>query len=216
MGRDFHRRVQLELWSRQHASLPQIEVPDDWPSESRLDTAGLLPLWHGDYTPGLSGTFAAVNDIRLLMASHRRLKSKEEQDLLADAWRWRMLRRDVLPDRGLRQGEWLRMVEALCHCFSNRHGVFVRVVQPWRESRPDESEFLTTLERLIVGQQVVLSLLAGAHYSVIRGYTPTSLLLFDSGDRCWVRRKSIGLLGSPRTVRHRFVASSTIALGRSF
>jgi hypothetical protein len=216
VGRDFHRRVQLELWSRQHAHFPQIAGPEDWPPEARLERMGLQPLWHGDYSPGLSATFAAVNGIRLLMAGHYRLNDKEEQGLVADAWRWRSLRREVLPDRGLRQGEWVRMVESLCQCFSNRHGAFVTMVQPWRGRRPDEREFFTTLERLIVSQHVVLSLLAGAHYSVVRGYTPTSLLLFDSGDKCWIKRTSIGLIGSPRAVRHRFAAASTLALGRTF
>lgn len=196
--------------------MPQVESPDDWPSQACLDAGGLLPLWQGDYSPGFSATFAAVNGIRLLMATHRRLNSRDEQNLLADVWRWRMARHDVSPDRGLRQGEWLRMVDALCQCFSRKHGPFIRVVQPWRGRRPDEREFFTTLERLIVGRCVVLTLLAGAHYSVVRGYTRTSLLLFDSGGRCWMKRQSIGLVGSPTTMRHRFAAASTLALSRTF
>lgn len=216
MRPSFHRRVQLELWGRQHALLPQFAPPDDWPSEARLDAAGLRPLWHGDHSSGFSATFAAVNGLRLLMAVHRQLSDKEEQRLIADAWRWQLARHDVVPDRGLRQSEWLRMVEALCQGFHHRNGAFVRVVQPWRERRPDKREFLTTIERLIVGQHVVLGLVSGAHYLVIRGYTPTSLLLFDSGARAWMMRQSISLVGSARSCRHRFAAASTLALSRTF
>lgn len=89
-----------------------------------------------------------------------------------------------------------------------------RVWQPWPTARPNAGEFYTTLERLIVGRHVVLSLFAGAHYSVIRGYTPASLLLFDSGERCWMSRKCISVAGSLVSSRHRIVPAATIALRR--
>jgi hypothetical protein len=213
--RDFHRRVQLELWSREHAFSPGLEQPEDWPLEARLETGGLLPLWHGAYSPGLSATFAAVNGIRLLMAGHKVLTSKDEQTLLADAWRWRALRHDVMPDRGLRQNDWLRLVEAVCLSFGRRHDQYIRVDQPWRLRLPDKREFFTVLERLIVGRHVVLGLLAGANYTVVRGFTPTSVLLFDSGDQCWMKRDCVGLIGSSAMARHRVAVSSTLALSRA-
>ena len=122
--------------------------------------------------------------------------------------------RDWQPDRGLRPGDWLRMVEALCGGFARRHGQFIRVWQPWRTGCPNSEEFHTTLERLLVGRHVILSLFAGAHYSVIRGYTPASLLLFDSGERCWMSRKCVSIAGSAVSGRHRIVPAATIALRR--
>jgi hypothetical protein len=210
----WRRRQELETWARDHAFSPKVEPPGDWPARFDLGTSQLLPLWHGDYSIGLSATFAAVNGLRLATAGYCPLSKRDEQRLLARAWSWRGEREKLRPDHGLRQGDWVRMVEALCSVVARRHGQFIRVWQPWRTGRPDLSEFYTTLERLIVGHHVVLSLFAGAHYSVIRGYTPGSLLLFDSGERCWMSRKCISVAGSGARGRHRIVPAATIALRR--
>lgn len=121
------RRLELELWARDHALSPEVEQPDDWPAEFSLGSSQLLPLWHGDYSIGLSATFAAVNGLRLVSAGHCTLSKRDEQRLLANAWRWRGEREKLQPDRGLRQGDWLRMVEALCISFARRHGQFPRL-----------------------------------------------------------------------------------------
>jgi hypothetical protein len=215
MLRSVRRRYELEAWAREFALCPGIEAPEDWPAKSEVRPRGLPPLWHGDYSTGLSATFAAINGLRLVSACQCRLSKRDEQGLLALAWRWRADRETLQPDRGLRHGDWLRMVEALCEAFARLHGPFVKVRQPWRDQRPNRDEFFTSLERLIVGRQVILSLFAGAHYSVIRGYTPESLLLFDSGERYWMSRKCISLSGLDRLNRHRIVAASTLALSRS-
>jgi hypothetical protein len=211
----FHRRVALENWAHQNALVPAITVPDEWPDEWRRPTAGLLPLCHGDYSMGLSATFAAVNALRLVSAAQCQLTGRDEQSLLESAWQWRMDRGGVLPHRGVRQGEWLRVVEGLCLVFGRRHGQFIKVMQPWRENSPTHDEFFSAIERLVVGRHVVLSLFAGAHYSVVRGYTASSLLLFDSAQNCWVNRTSISLTGTGGTARHRIAPTSTLTLRRS-
>lgn len=214
MRRSRRRELHLRLWGREHALSPRVEAPEDWPTRAELPTQGLRPLWHGDYSGGLSATFAAINALRLVSAGHCILSRRDEERLLARAWDWRKLREQLRPDRGLRQSDWRRMVEALCGSFARRHGQFIRVSQPWT-TPPHGEEFYSTLERLIVGHSVVLTLFAGAHYSVVRGYTPTSLLLFDSGERYWMRRKSIVLVNSNAPGRHHVVPCSTLALSRS-
>src|SRR5436190_1561203 len=111
MALNFQRGVELEDWAFEHSLTPAVPQPDDWPSEWRLDCHGMSPLWHGDYSQGLSATFAVVNGLRLVSAGHCALTAADEQALLADAWSWRLDRGRVTPERGLRQGEWLRMVE---------------------------------------------------------------------------------------------------------
>lgn len=211
----FHRQVALEEWAHENALLPSIAVPDDWPAQWRHPRVGLLPLWHGDYSMGLSATYAAVNGLRLVSADRCQLSSKDEQSLLEGAWRWRMERGAVLPGRGVRKGEWVRMVEGLCLTFSRQHGHFIEVTQPWRKDSPTRAEFFSALERLLVGRHVVLSLFAGAHYSVIRGYTRSGLLLFDSAEKCWVKRACVDVTGSGSGARHAIVATSTLTLRRS-
>lgn len=210
----FHSQVALENWAHQNALVSVIAMPEDWPDQWRHSTAGLLPLWHGDYSMGLSATYAAVNGLRLVCAGQCQLNRHDEQSLLDSAWRWRLSRGAVLPNRGVRKGEWFRMVECLCLVFGRRHGHFVEVRQPWREGSPTRDQFLSSLERLIVGRHVVLSLFAGAHYSVIRGYTPSSLLLFDSAAQAWVKRNCTGLIGSTPVARHRILPSATLTLRR--
>lgn len=208
------RRMELQLWAQDYALELSCEPPEDWPVAARVETEALLPLWHGDYSQGLSATFAAVNGLRLVTAGHVNLSKADEQRLLEKAWRWRLERGPIRPDRGLRQTDWLRMVEAICHTFMRRHGQFITLNQPWQYASPCREEFFTTIERLIVGRHVILSLFAGAHYSVIRGYTSSSLLLFDSGERCWMQRGSISLVGAARA-RHCISPRATLALRRS-
>ena len=69
---------------------------------------------------------------------------------------------------------------------------------------------------MIVARNVVLTLFAGGRYSVIRGYTQASLLLFDSGGHWWVSRDCIDVSGTDVTARHRLASPSTLALKRSF
>jgi hypothetical protein len=215
MMSSFHRGIALQAWAHENALMPSIPAPDDWPNQWRRPTGGLLPLWHGDYSMGLSAIFAAVNGLRLVSADQCELTKRDEQNLLESAWQWRMDRGGVLPHRGVRQGEWLRMVEGLCLVFARRHGQFIRVMQPWREDSPTWDEFFSAVERLLVGQHVILSLFAGAHYSVVRGYTQSSLLLFDSAEQCWVKRTCIRLVGSSVGAKHRIAPTSTLTLRRS-
>lgn len=169
MATAFHQRVWLEEWAHQNAFVPDAITPDDWPEQWRRPTFGLQPLHHGDHALGLSASFAAVNALRLISAAECALTKRDLQSLLESAWQWAISRREASPYRGVRQGDWLRMIESLCLVFDRRHGQFIRVQQPWRDHRPTRGEFFSTVERLLVGRHIILGLFAGGHYSVVRG-----------------------------------------------
>lgn len=106
------------------------------------------------------------------------------------------------------------MVEAVSFASARLHDQFVTMRQPWSSCPPGRSDFFAVIERSIVAQDVVLILFAGAHYSVVRGFTPTSLLLFDSGGRHWLKRTSISLTDTHRSARYALATKATLMLRR--
>jgi hypothetical protein len=173
-------------------------------------------LWQGSYLRGLSGVFAAVNALRLIVTQEHRLTPREEEDLLATALRWREDRGYSALSRGLRRSDWPRLLDALCERIRRRRGTHLRIAQPWRLQPPDREAFLIGIERLVVSQHVVAVLLSGANYSVVRGYTPLSVLLFDSGGRRWISRAAICLPGEGKRSRHHMVPAATLTLDRAW
>jgi hypothetical protein len=165
--------------------------------------------------PSSTGIYAAVNAIRLATSGHCRLSQRDLRGLIEMGWAWRCKRGEAAHSTGLRVGDWVRMVEALIFAAAHRHGQYLTVIRPWRETRPSKIEFLRTLERLLVSNHVVATLFAGAHFSVVRGYTPDSLLLFDSTGRTAIRRTALAMSTRDKATRHRVAASATLAIRRS-
>ena len=141
--------------------------------------------------PTSTGIYAAVNAIRLATFGHCNLPQRAQRDLIAMGWSWRSQRGHLAHSVGLRVGDWVRMVEALVFTVARSHGQYLTVIRPWREARPSKVEFLITVERLLISNHVVATLFAGGHYSIVHGYTPDSLLLFDSTGRTAVRRSAV-------------------------
>ena len=115
---------------------------------------------------------------------------------------------------GVTWREWHRLTECLVYTAARVFGHSFELLQPWRHTTPGRAEVFGTIERRIVAQQPVLIMLAGAHYSVIRGFTPLSFLLFDSSGREWIKRHSLGVRGAHHAAVHRIVPSATMALRR--
>ena len=216
MQASLRRRVELTAWARETAFCPDLAPPEDWPATAALDSAGCMPLWQGSYLPCLSGVFAAVNAVRLIATQDQRLIRREEEELLATALRWQQDRGYSALSRGLRKSDWPRLLDALCERFRRLRETHLKTAQPWRLLQPDREAFLTGIERLVVSQNVVAVLLAGANYSVVRGYTPLSILLFDSGGRRWISRAAICLPGEVKRSRHHMVPAATLTLGRAW
>jgi hypothetical protein len=186
-------------------------------SAAPIEPRNYVPLGierHGDYCHGHSGVYAAVNAIRLVSAGHHAWSDRDDEQLLAKAWDWQTPHGAMRPNRGMRVGQWHCLVDALAFAFGRKHGHFLQISRPWQIRRPCRVHFFTTIERLLVGCHAVLGLFAGAHYSVIRGYTPMSLLLFDSGYRQWITRKTVHVGDGSVGGRHRIIPQATLALSR--
>ena len=215
MRRSVRRRIELRVWARESATLPWTEAPEDWPTCWRIEAPGLWPLQHGDYATGFSAPFATINAARILIHRRATLTAKDEQALLAWAWRWSSGRVALEPSRGVRRNDFVRLVTCVVERLNGSHGQFVTVSQPWPQRQPSREEFFITLERLIVGGHVLIAMFKGAHYSVIRGYTAESLLLFDSDGACWVKRGCVAVGSRPAAARYALIPGATIALRRS-
>lgn len=214
MLRDWRRKLELSRWAADHLQLPDGGTPDDWPKAARLETNGLMPLRHGEHAPGHSAVYAAANAVRLATAAHHGWTKRGEEELLAKAWAWRDAHRPNSPQRGMRRSDFARMVEALTTASRRQHDQYITVRPAWSGDPPGQSDFFATVERCIVAQDVILILIAGAQYSIVRGFTPTSLLLFDSGGRHWMKRASITLIGSGLAARHALATKATLLVRR--
>ena len=215
MLHDWHRKLELMRWAAEHAQLPTAELPDDWPMAARIETNGLLPLRHGDHAPGQSAVYAAVNAVRLATVAHHGWTRRSDEELLAIAWAWRDARSQGSLQRGMRRSDFARMLEALSFASRRLHDQFVTVRQAWPGHPPGRSDFFATIERSIVAQDVVVILIAGAQYSVVRGFTRDSFLLLDSGGRRWMKRASITLTDTHQPTRHALAAKATLIVRRS-
>lgn len=208
------RRLELRHWAVEHLGKLSTENPVDWPPAARIPSLGLAPLFHGDYAVGQSGVYAALNGLRLATAGHCHLSARDEEVLLNVAWDWRRLRGEVRPDRAMRSGDWKRLVEALAYSLSRRHGQALSILPAADLTASNGDEFSKLLERLIISGYVVLAMVQGGNYTVIRGFTRSSILLFDSGCRHWLRRASNALVPWRLGLRSPLALGTTLAIRR--
>lgn len=185
------RRSKLQQWSNDHLHDPQKSTPDDWPTEHRLPAAKVLPVYCGDYAPGLTGLYSVLNGLKLLMASHTPLKPSDERQLLEIGWNFMKGREAMPPNRGMRRATFIRLAEAMSFGLSRRRGEWVRWERTDTRTPHSQTNANSILERQLVAGRVVLVLLGWGEYTVLRGYTETSWLLFDAAGRHWIRRKAL-------------------------
>ena len=186
------RRIGLQVWAGTHALESNVHDPEDWPERFRLDAVGSWPLSAGDCAPGFVGLYTVINALDLVLSPLEPLEPSEIDWLLNIGWQFLMDRRPVRLSSSVRLDTMIRLADALSFSLSRRRGcvvvssdVSVSLVEPASAK----------LERLIVARQAVIVLLGRGHYSVLRGFTPESWLLFDSTGRRWVRRR--GRRGHP-------------------
>lgn len=182
------RRLELQQWAEDHALAPQIEEPEDWPTEFRLGPTGLYPIYCGDHAPGFVGLYAIINGLSLLLAEALPLKPAEERMLLDLGWKFLSGRGLVAPWHGIRVNTFDRLAEGLSFTLSRHRSQWIRFERLELTSHPSDPELGITFERLLVAKRVVIILLGRGHYTVIRGYTPLSWLLFDATGRMWMKR----------------------------
>ena len=185
---DWRRRYSLELWAVENLHHPNAEPPEDWPDASRLRTHGVNPVFCGEYAPGLTGLYAIVNGFSLLLADASPLKPSDEKMLLEVGCAFMSGRVALIPSRGLRAELLIRMAEAMAFALSRRREVWIRC-ERLEAGVLCGVKLPSLFERSVVAKRVVLILLGRGHYSVLRGYSRNSWLLFDATGREWMLRR---------------------------
>jgi hypothetical protein len=157
------------------------------------------PISQGDYD-GLCGLYCIINAIRLVMAPHRELKHQEVRALFRAGVRFLERRGNlstaVRSSVGARL--WPQLAERLratAQRMSNRSIILER---PALRKDAELADTWRTIERMITSGKAPVLFMRGKyrHYSVISGYTPASLKLFDSFGYHWVRRASCGTINA--------------------
>jgi hypothetical protein len=182
------RRLELQHWAEEYALAPQIQEPEDWPVECKLGPAGLYPTFCGDHAPGFVGLYAIINGLSLLLAETSPLKSAEERMLLDLGWKFLSGRGPVAPWHGIRANNFERLAEGLSFSLSRYRSQWIRCERAELPCHASGLELGIMFERLLVAKRAVIILLGRGHYTVLRGYTPLSWLLFDATGRMWMKR----------------------------
>lgn len=188
---DKRRQFELAHWAGEHLHNPKAVQPEDWPDACRLRTNGVMPTFGGEYAPGLTGLYAVLNGLKLLVAEVAPLKPSDEQMLLEVGCNFMIGREVITPHRGIRTHMLIRMAEAMAFALVRRRGDWVRSERV-RFLEPYSVGSRAILERTVLAKRVILVLLGRGHYSVLRGYTSESWLLFDATGRQWMLRRQNG------------------------
>ncbi len=196
-------------------SAGEDDCSPDRKAHVKLPNAALVdPLWHGDGCTGLSGVYAVVNSIRLVVAHKHEFSARRTDDLLMAGLRFMDGR--LSPSRalgcGLRLGVWRQLVEALTDHARSRYGMLVFTERVHDDRDSSGHEIWLAIEQALDRHRAVLLLMRGGRYTVVSGYTANSLLLFDSGGACWISRGLTGVPGDCRDARHVIYPSSFVAL----
>jgi hypothetical protein len=182
--------------------------------QAKLSNAKLVaPLWHGDECVGASGLYAAINGIRLAVAHERMLTSLETHVLMRAGLRFMAGR--LTPEQaslsGLRVALWRELVHALVEVTRRRTGIWLRAERLHFVERTREGSF-AAIEEAILSWRVPMLLCRGGHYTVISGFTRSSLLLFDSGGARWITKRAAGVPGHCEGARHLLYPGSLLTL----
>lgn len=188
---------------------------DPQPNAYSLPGAYLIePLTQGD-SDGLCGLYCLINAVRIVMAPHRELK-REEVRALFTAGVHVLAREGSLPEAVhscVGEREWPKLARLLV---ANAQDIVNRPILLERVKLPNGAgnhEAIRSIERMITSAKAPCVFLRGKsrHYTVISGYTPLSLKLFDSFGYHRVLRRSCGTTRTPGS-RHRFHLRSIVAL----
>lgn len=202
--------------------LPRYEGNDgsewglkQWPDTARIARHQLEPLYHGDHGKGLYGLFSIINALRLAVANRRPFAPREIDDLIDVGLRFLELR------IGLRRGVvgavrlelWQRMAQALVeHVARTKRVPLDLQALTRRESQISRTDAFSMLEATIGRRRLLLMLRRGGLYTVVTGYTPHSLLLFDSGGAGWISKRLTGVPADSSNARHIIYPASFLAL----
>ena len=180
------------------------------PALAKLDTGRVKPLQQGDLD-GLCGLYAAINALRLVLAPVRQVKRPE-------ALLWFRTGLEFLGETGnlediiacgIGPQLWLDLMKKLAAVASGNNSFYVSVSQPLKHTKPaNRARMYETIEVAVLQGRAVLISLSGAHdhYTVVSGFSPSSLRLFDSGHLQRIGRADCGTQRSGDKWRHRINA----------
>jgi hypothetical protein len=180
----------------------------------KLKPATLLwPLYHGDNCIGLSGLYAILNAIRLAIAHKQVLTEPELYRIMRAGLRFLegRLTPVQLLSSGLRVNLWRSMAEAMTEVTLREAGAWARV-EPVFVSDPGVRAAFDAIEDAIERLRPVMMLCRGGRYTVVSGYTASSLLLFDSAGSCWIKKHVCGVPGDCDSARHVLYPASFLAV----
>ncbi len=166
----------------------------------------IQPVTQGSYD-GLCGLYCIINAIRLVMAPHRQLRHEEVRTLFTAGVRF-LERRGSLSEAVhscVGERDWPKLAKRIVATAESMAGREILLEQPAFSTDAPFPRTLGRIERMIVSGKAPCVFLRGRyrHYSVISGYTPLSLKLFDSIGHHWVWRRSCGTTATPMSL-HRF------------
>jgi hypothetical protein len=166
---------------------------------------------------GFCGIYAALNGVRLLVAQRGALGHDQCARLYKRAVE--LIERDgrlsFAATFGISQSRWRRIVVAMCRNAGRIAGLRIYSALAFPDGgRPNRMEVFDAIEAAIDLQRPVLVALLGeySHYSVVCGYSPTRLILFDSYAYRWISKEACGVSYSPGRWRLRIATGSIMVL----
>jgi hypothetical protein len=177
----------------------------------------IQPVYQGD-CDGLCGLYCILNGIRLVAAPSRILSDAEVQELFVGGVQ-DLASAGALPEavcRSIERDHWRQLANALQRQAATSFGLTLKIEQPFASDEAQMAEALGAIERMILQRKAVMVFMRGTyrHYTVIAGYSPASLRLFDSFGYRWLRKASVTTDGN-ENARHRLQLASLLAISVS-
>lgn len=185
------------------------------PGAFSLAGANLIePVTQGDLD-GLCGLYCLINAIRIVMAPHRELKREEVRAMFTAGVRF-LDRQGTLPETVhscIGERDWPKLARRLVATAQNIVDRPILLERARLSKGVGTAETIQSVEQMIASGKAPCVFLRGKsrHYTVISGYTPSSLKLFDSFGYHRVLRRSCGTARTPGSL-HRFHLQSIITL----
>lgn len=184
------------------------------PEHARLTGASLIsPLWHPEGCAGMSGVYAVINAIQLALAGRHAFTSAELYALTSAGLRFMSGR--LTPQQavlaGLRVSLWRALAQAMVAVARRQTGVSLALERQLVLEAGCRA-MLDAIEQCVIHLHVPMMLCRGGHYTVVKGFTPASLLLLDSGGACWMAKRSCGVPGDCDGARHVLYPGSLLAI----
>lgn len=176
----------------------------------------LEPIRQGEFD-GMCGLYSIINAIRLVCYARRPLRPSQAETLFKRGSQLLAAEGKLSRafQRGMREGTWMKLCESLFNEAGELLGTpirYRRFLAP--VSGTDFTGGLKRIQRRIDGGSPLLVLLWGRynHCTVISGYAPGRLLLFDSWHFKWVTLATCELTQDQPVKRHQISRRSAAAL----